>query len=84
MSRPFGVYKVSGRRAYRGHEPGDIFEAQLDRNAERRAITRGDIRLLELVVPGLPPDYELPRGWLQPLSRPAIEAPKGASLFGKE
>jgi hypothetical protein len=60
----YGVYEVSGKRAYRGHAPGETFEARLDRFAERRAIERGAIRLLERVVADLPPDkYRLPLGW---------------------
>ena len=58
-----GVYEVVGRRAYRGHQPGDRFEARLDRNAEARAVARGSIRLLERVADDLPPNYRLPYGW---------------------
>ena len=59
-----GVYRVVGRRAYRGHEPGEVFEARLDRNAEIRAVNRGSIVLLERVRPDLPAGkYRLPVGW---------------------
>jgi len=61
----YGVYRVAGRRRYRGHEPGDEFTARIDREAERRAIERGDIELLERIVPELEGgSYTLPRGWL--------------------
>jgi hypothetical protein len=59
-----GVYEVVGRRAYRGHQPGVVFEARLDRNAEMRAINRRSIRLLDRVADELPPGkYRLPHGW---------------------
>lgn len=61
----YGVYLVTGRRRYRGHEPGTTFEAQLERGAELRAIERGDIRLVHRVTPAVPPDsYAFPAGWL--------------------
>jgi len=61
----FGEYEVIGRRLYRGHEPGSIFEARLERNAERRAIRRGDIRLLRVVQPKLQEgSFAFPDGWL--------------------
>lgn len=60
--RPIGRYQVIGQRAYRGHEPGTVFEARLDVSAERRAIYRGAIRLLDRLVPDLVPgSYRLPR-----------------------
>lgn len=61
--RELGRYQVVGRRAYRGHLPGVIFEGRLDRNAEGRAIQRGSIRLLEIVRDDLVPgSYRLPDG----------------------
>lgn len=58
------MYQVIGPRAYRGHEPGTVFEARLDRPSESRAINRGSIRLLELVEADLlPGSYRLPLGW---------------------
>lgn len=69
-----GRYRVNGPRPYRGHEPGAIFEAQLDSGREQRAISRGDITLLERVEPGLEPgSYTLPNT--------STEAPTGASLI---
>jgi hypothetical protein len=59
-----GLYLVSGNRDYRGNRPGEQFVARLDANAERRAIDRGDIVLLERVVPALQPgSFRLPKGW---------------------
>lgn len=58
-----GVYKVTGRRVYRGHEPGTIFEARIDPAVENRAVRRGDIELLERITPDLPPEWALPKGW---------------------
>jgi hypothetical protein len=60
-----GVYLVTGQRAYRGHQPGVSFTARLDRNAEARAIRRGDLQLLDRVTPALEPGtYTFPHGWL--------------------
>ena len=61
----FGIYKVTGSRSYRGHEPGTEFTAQLDRNAQIRAVNRGDILLLEWIIPALEPgSVTFPDGWL--------------------
>lgn len=62
--RELGRYKVTGKRAHREHEPGEIFEARLDRRAEERAIARGSIILLERIPDDLTPgSYRLPQGW---------------------
>jgi hypothetical protein len=59
-----GEYEVVGRREYRGHPPGEIFEARIPRAAESRAVARGDIRLLRVVVPVIQSGtYRLPDGW---------------------
>jgi hypothetical protein len=59
------VYRVGRRRAYRGHAPGSTFEAALEPGAERRALARGDVVLIERKTPSLQPgSYTLPRGWL--------------------
>lgn len=59
-----GRYRVTGKRAYRGHLPGSEFEAVLDPNAEHRAINRGSITLLERLHADLPRGrYKLPVGW---------------------
>lgn len=64
MSTPIGVYLVTGKRAHRGHEPGEVFWAVLDPEAEARAINRGSIRLIERLEAALPKDkYRLPVGW---------------------
>ena len=57
-----GVYKVVSSRRYRGHQPGDLFEARLDPRAEARAIGRGDIVLIERIIPALQPgSYRFPK-----------------------
>lgn len=59
-----GLYEVTGSREYRGHPHGTQFEAALDRNAERRAIARRDIRLIDRVAPTLlPGSWTFPDGW---------------------
>lgn len=60
----YGVYRVIGRREYRGHKTGSTFHARLDRNAEQRAIQRRDIELVGHVTPEVPPDHTFPEGWL--------------------
>lgn len=42
-------YRVIGARCYRGHRPGDLFEAQIEDRAEARAIRRGDIEVVERI-----------------------------------
>lgn len=76
----YGVYRVTGKRRYRGHERGTTFEARLDRNAERRAIDRGDIVFVRRVIPSLEPgSYRLPLGWGEDTT---TEAPEGVSFMG--
>lgn len=58
-----GHYTVTGNREYRGHQPGEEFEAYIPPGPERRAILRGDITLHGRVEPTLPRNYELPHGW---------------------
>lgn len=61
-----GEYQVVGRREYRGHQPGTVFEARLESTAAARAIVRGDIRLIRVVEPQIQPgSWELPDGWLE-------------------
>lgn len=65
-----GEYKVTGKRAYRGHQPGSTFEARLDPGPAHRAIQRGDIKLLRHIEPTVQPNsYEFPEGWLPPPKR---------------
>lgn len=84
MKGEYGVYLVTGKRQYRGHDPGTRFEAAIDAAVEARAITRGDIQLLERVIPSIdgrdlafgsdwPPGREVPQA--------TNEAPEGASLI---
>jgi hypothetical protein len=59
-----GRYVVTGNRQYRGHDPGTLFEAILDPLAERRAVRRGAIRLVERVRPEVEPgSFRLPKDW---------------------
>jgi hypothetical protein len=75
----FARYKVIGRRQYRGHSPGDVFEARFDAAIER-AVYRGDIEILEVIRPELPGgSFRLPKDWPQPANTTHREAPKGAS-----
>lgn len=63
MSQGHGLFVVSGRRQYRGHRPGEKFEARLDA-AIARAVRRGDITFLEHIIPGLQEgSYRLPDDW---------------------
>lgn len=58
----FCEYLVTGRRNYRGHTPGTLFEAQHDA-AKQRAIGRGDIKVIRLIAPGVPKGATLPDRW---------------------
>jgi hypothetical protein len=40
------TYKVVGQTPFRGHRPGEEFEADLDEHTERRAKQRGSIRVV--------------------------------------
>lgn len=40
------TYKVTGPSSFRGHAPGEEFEAGLLPDQERRAIERGSIRVV--------------------------------------
>lgn len=60
------TYLVTGRTAYREHTIGSTFDADLDPAAERRAIQRGAIQLVERSTTSLRPgSYRLPAGWVQ-------------------
>ena len=72
-------YLVTGKRQYRWHAPGTVFEARLDPDAERRAIERGSIRVLEEIEVGVE-SYELPEDWPRPAANAgSIESPVGVS-----
>jgi hypothetical protein len=59
-----GIYEVVGRRTYREHPPGAVFEAAMDARHEARALARGDIKKLASTTPALQPgSYTLPPGW---------------------
>lgn len=69
-----GLYEVTGRRAYRGHDPGTTFEARIAPGPERRAVDRGDIRLIERFTPTIQPgSLTLPAGWLTTQEAPDHE-----------
>jgi hypothetical protein len=59
------LYLVTGNRSvFGGQKPGSTFEALIERDAEERAVRRGDIRVLERSTPALRPgSYRLPAGW---------------------
>lgn len=59
----FGEWRVIGKRAYRGVQPGESFDARLANTVAARAIARGDIELVEEFVPAPPDNYWLPEGW---------------------
>lgn len=64
MKKDYGEYVVIGRRPYRGHQPGEKFEAALDPTVEQRAIIRRDIRLIRRIVPRVDENLlQLPSGW---------------------
>lgn len=63
MNVVHGEWQVVGRRAFRGHTPGEKFAASLDVDQASRAVRRGDIVLLEEFLPTLPGEYQLPEGW---------------------
>jgi hypothetical protein len=61
-----GEFEVTGSREYRGHAPGTVFPARLDRAAVSRAVKRGDIRLIREVEPTIQRDsLRLSDGWLE-------------------
>jgi hypothetical protein len=42
-----GRYRVTGPTAFHGHPPGEVFEADLDPDQERRALERGSIKAVK-------------------------------------
>ena len=40
------LYKVVGATGFRGHKPGEEFEAELEPELEKRAKQRGSIRVI--------------------------------------
>ncbi len=74
-------YRVTGKRQYRWHAPGTVFEAKLDPDAERRAIERGSIEVLEVIQPELQNgSYVLPRDW----PHTAVDDPIRAAIAARE
>lgn len=67
-----GLYRVLGNRRYRGHEPGTEFAARLAPAAEGRALARGDLELVDRLVPNIRDgSYTLPDGWEPAQTEPA-------------
>lgn len=78
------LYLVTGRRRYRNHRPGDKFEARLDPDAERRAVERGDIKVLKRIeITLVEGSYALPRDW-PPSEADDKETPQGVPTQGGE
>ena len=71
-------YLVTGKRQYRWHAPGTVFEAKLDPDAERRAVERGSIRVLE-EIDIRAGDYRLPEDWPTAANARQPETPAGVS-----
>ena len=62
--RGLSLYLVTGRLPFRGYLPGETFEALIERDAEERAVARGNVRVLERGTPQIRPDsFVLPVGW---------------------
>jgi hypothetical protein len=58
------IYRVIGSWAYREHRPGEVFEATLELDVEKRALDLGVIEIVEHSKPGIRPGSAvLPRGW---------------------
>lgn len=45
------IYRVTGKRPYLDQKPGTVFVATLDPEAERRAVSRGDIEIIDRSPP---------------------------------
>lgn len=48
--RYYGQWRVCGKRAYRDHQPGEVFVAVLEGAAAARAVRRGSIELVEAIT----------------------------------
>lgn len=75
------VYLVTGRRAYREHNPGETFEANLEEDVVERAVRHGTIRVLDPSPVAIKPgSWRPPRHWE---TRRATDAPnRGVSFEG--
>ena len=75
-----GIFRVIGRHNYRGHRPGETFDATLDPAAVERAVAIGALEVIDGRRTELRPgSWTLPDGW----QTPATRAPDGAlSLKG--
>jgi len=45
------TYEVTGATAFRGHAPGETFDAELTEDEARRATERGSIRVVTKTTP---------------------------------
>jgi hypothetical protein len=64
MSGDAKVYRVSGSRRYRGHEPGTEFSALIEPGIASRLIGRGVIEIVDGLRPMLERgSFVLPIGW---------------------
>lgn len=57
----YGIFQVTGSFVFRGHKPGETFEAKVTPQINRAA-ARGNIVMLEEIVPEVPPGWVV-RGW---------------------
>jgi len=58
------LYRVIGKWAYREHQPGETFVADLEPDVEARAVKVGAIEVLARTVTRLDPTKATPpRGW---------------------
>ncbi len=64
------VYLVTGPVAYREHQPGLTFEADLPVNEEARALARGNVEIIDPSLPAIRPgSWTLPDGWPETRNR---------------
>jgi hypothetical protein len=57
------VYKVTGRQRYLGYPIGETFVAQLEPDAEARAVARGAIQVIDSTAPTVEAErLTMPRG----------------------
>ena len=61
------LYRVTGRRPYRGYSPGEVFVGELEPAIEARAVARKAIEVVESGPITLDPQRAtLPLGWGSP------------------
>lgn len=89
-----GVYRVLGKRDFRGHAPDEVFAAQLEPRQERRAVDRGSIQKVgdinEFATTfTLPRGFDVPADYVVPFGsddwadwRIFTDLPDAGSVFG--